>query len=93
MLLGAFPIHSDPESIREWIRDGENGLLVPAEEPQAVLDALRRALTDDNLVDRAAEMNARIVQEQLADTVVRPKVVEMYERVARQGPVLPRKDM
>jgi len=88
--LGAFPIHSDLEPIREWIKDGENGLLVPAEDPQAVADALRRALTDDELVDRAAEKNARIVQERLTDTVVRPKVIEMYERVARQGPVLPR---
>ena len=90
MSLGAFPIHSDLDSIREWIRDGENGLLVPAEDSQAVADALQRALTDDELVDRAAEINARIVQEQLADAVVRPKVIEMYERVASQGPVLPR---
>jgi glycosyltransferase involved in cell wall biosynthesis len=87
MALGAFPMHSDLDSIREWIRDGKNGDLVPAEDPHAVSIALRRALTDDRVVDQAAEINAQIIQEQLADTVVRPKVIEMYETVVRQGPV------
>ena len=34
----------------------------------------------DSLVDRAAEINARIAAEQLDHSVVRPRVVEMYER-------------
>lgn len=81
MALGAFPIHSDLDSVREWIKDGENGLLVPPEDPEAVAQAIRRALTDDDLVDRAAEINARIVREQLSDEVVRPKVIRMYEKI------------
>jgi glycosyltransferase involved in cell wall biosynthesis len=87
MSLGAFPIHSDLEPIREWIRDGENGLLVPAEDPQAVAHALRRALKDDGLVDRAAKINARLVRDRLSEAVVRPRVIEMYEHVAEQGRV------
>lgn len=86
MALGAFPIHSDLESIREWITDGENGLLVPPENPEAVSAALRQALADDQLVERAGEINARLVEERLSDTVVRPRAVELYEHIIREWP-------
>jgi len=36
MSLGVFPIHSGLETVREWINDGYNGLLVPPEDVQAV---------------------------------------------------------
>ena len=53
MGLGAFPVHSRIESVEEWVTDGDNGLLVPAEDPQATAQALRRALLDDALVGQA----------------------------------------
>lgn len=87
LALGAFPLHSDLEPIAEWVEHGVNGLLVGAEDVQGVAASLRRALTDDELVNRGAEVSARLVREQLSDVVVRPKVIEMYERVAAQGPV------
>lgn len=68
------------------MKNGEAGLLVPYDNPAALADAIKRALTDDELVDRAAELNARLVQERLSDDVVRPRVIEMYEHVAKQGP-------
>ena len=82
MAMGAFPIQSDTISTAEWITHGENGLLVPPEDPHAVAAALRRALTDDALVDQAAERNARIVADRLDRTVIQPQVLAMYERVA-----------
>ncbi len=87
LALGALPLHSELEPIAEWVEDGVNGLLVGAEDVEGVAAALRRALTDDALVDRGAELSARLVREQLSDAVVRPKVIELYERVAAQGPV------
>lgn len=87
MALGALPIHSDLEPIREWIRDGENGLLVPPEDPVAVAAAIRRALRDDELVDRAAEINARLVREKLSAEVIRPRVLALYQRVAAGCPM------
>jgi len=87
LALGALPLHSDLEPIAEWVHDGVNGLLVGAEDVEGVAAALRRALTDDDFVDRAAETNARLVREKLSDEAVRPKVIDMYEHVAAQGPV------
>ena len=83
MALGVFPIHSDLEPIREWIKDGENGLLFPADDPGAVALAVRRAMTDDAMVNRAAEINAGIIRDRLDERIIRPKVIEMYENAAK----------
>lgn len=81
MVMGAFPIQSDTLSTAEWIKHGENGLLVSADDPEAIGDALRRALTDNDLVDRAADLNTTVTQ-QIDRTVIKPKVVDLYRSVA-----------
>lgn len=87
MAMGAFPIQSDTVSTREWITDGWNGLLVPPENPAAIAAALRRALGDDVLVDRGASVNAQLTAERLDRRIVEPRIIAMYERVARQAGV------
>lgn len=84
MVMGALPIQSDTVSTAEWIRHGENGFLTPAEDVEAVASALRRALTDDALVDAADPINARLV-ERVDRSVVWPMVKGMYERAAARG--------
>ena len=81
MSLGVFPIHSGLETVREWINDGENGLLVPPEDVQAVAGALRQALENDALVDKAAEHNLKLIAKTLSDSVVRPQVIDLYKRL------------
>ncbi len=61
---------------------GSRGMLVHPEDPEAVAAALRRAVTDDELVDRAAEINARIAAEHFDGSVAKQRVVEMYQRIA-----------
>jgi hypothetical protein len=85
MAFGALPVHSDLEPIREWVRHGENGLLAGAEDVGAVAEAIRRAVRDDALVDRAAEANARLVAEKLEYGAVRRRAMELYEQVASEG--------
>jgi glycosyltransferase involved in cell wall biosynthesis len=85
MIMGALPIQSDTISTREWISDGENGLLVAPEDPDAVEQALRRALADDALVERAARHNAELTQARVAYSVVAPHVAALYRRVAREA--------
>jgi glycosyltransferase involved in cell wall biosynthesis len=81
MALGALPLHSDLEPIREWVSDGVNGLLVPPEDVEAAAAALRRAVSDDELVDRGAEMNREIIRTRLDYATVRQRAIAMYERV------------
>lgn len=85
LIMGAFPVQSDTSCLCELVRCGEGALMVPPEDPEAVAAAVRRAVADDELVDRAAEQNARVAAERLSDSVVRPQVVEMYRKAARAG--------
>ena len=60
------------------------GLIVPPEDPEPIAAAIRRAVSDDALVDRAAELNARLVSERIDQKIIRPQVIAMYEKVAGQ---------
>jgi len=81
MVMGSLPIQSCTACTDEWIANGESGLVVPPEDPLAVAEAITRALTDDELVDRAAEQNGRLAAERLDERVVRPQVVARYMQV------------
>ena len=81
MAMGTFPIQSCTACADEWIVNGQSGFIVPPEDPQAIAEALRRALTDDLLVDRAAEINAQTIAERLDNSVIKPQVIKMYEDI------------
>lgn len=63
MACGCFPIAGNIETVREWIVDGENGLLCDAADPQAVALAILRALEDPLLRDRAEAANRQLIGE------------------------------
>ena len=84
MVMGSFPIQSWTACADEWIEDGNTGLLVPPEDPEVVENAIRRALNDDELVNRAAEVNYRLAAIRLDQTILKPKAVEIYNTVARE---------
>jgi glycosyltransferase involved in cell wall biosynthesis len=85
MVMGAFPIQSDTGAIAEWIDDGRNGLMVQPEDVAGMEAALRRALSDDALVDSAAVINRGLTNERIDESLVTPKVIEAYERVMRSA--------
>ncbi len=82
MSLGAFPIQSGTSCVDEWLTDGESGFIVPPEDPQAIADAIRRAVTDDKLVDQAADLNTRTCTERLDAGKIRKQVIDMYQAIA-----------
>ena len=77
LACGCFPVAGDLESIREWIRDGENGLLVDASNPDAISNALLKAANDANERDKAAEINLALVRER-ADFTKGMRAVEQH---------------
>jgi glycosyltransferase involved in cell wall biosynthesis len=85
MIMGSFPVQSNTGCGHEWIKCGENGLLVPPESPESVAAALRRALTDDTMVDRAAETNAQLMAQRIEISVIKPKVIDMYRQMAARA--------
>lgn len=84
--MGSFPVQSHTSCGAELL---PGALYVPPEDPEAVARALRRALTDDALVDEAAVQNRHVLETRLAWDRVRPRVVENYRRIARREPPLP----
>ncbi len=83
MACGCFPIAGDLESIREWITDGENGLLIDPADPQALAAAILRGLNDAALRRRAVESNIALIAERAKYGRVMPRVREFYESVVR----------
>lgn len=80
-LMGSFPVQTDTSCVGEWLRDGEGTLLVPPDDTERIAAAIRRAVTDDELVDHAAEINFRFISEHLSFEAVRPRVIAMYETI------------
>ena len=82
MVMGSFPIQSWTACADEWIEDGRTGLLVPPDDPEVVEAAIRKALADDGLVDRATEENLRVAALRLDRERIRPMAAGIYTRVA-----------
>jgi glycosyltransferase involved in cell wall biosynthesis len=79
MACGCLPVAGNIESMREWITDGVNGLLVDASDERALADAMARGLNDAALQSRAARMNAALVAERADYTRTMGRVSEFYE--------------
>ncbi len=62
MALGSFPIQSNTSCVQEWITDGESGILVPPEDTDILEQAIRKAIADDELVNKAAEINFQTIK-------------------------------
>jgi hypothetical protein len=86
MIMGAFPIQSCTACADEWIQDGHSGLIVPPENVDAIEKALRRAITDDTLVDQAAVLNWQTALKRLSNEVIQPKVIDLYQQSSRTKP-------
>jgi glycosyltransferase involved in cell wall biosynthesis len=81
IVMGAFPIQSCTACADEWLENGKSGFIVPPEEPQMIADAIRKALTDDELVNHAAEINAQTVAQRLDYSIIKKRVIEIYQEI------------
>lgn len=81
LVMGSFPIQSNTACADEWIVDGQTGMLTDPHDPQDIANAIRRAATDDRLVDNAAQINDRVCRERLDYETVRQQAIHMYETI------------
>jgi len=81
MAMGSFPIQSSTACADEWVVHGQTGLIVPAEDPAQVAEALKKALTDDEMVDKAYDENWKTICTRLDEKQIIPKILQFYERV------------
>jgi glycosyltransferase involved in cell wall biosynthesis len=81
MVMGAFPIQSCTACANEWIEDGKSGFIVPPEDPHIIAAALRRAVTEDDLVDQAVRINDETARQRLSYAHVQAQAVDIYKSV------------
>lgn len=79
--MGSFPIQSWTSCADEWIKNGKTGFLVPPDDPDVVEQSIRRALTDDELVDKAAIENYKTVKDRLDKDILKPKIIKFYKTI------------
>ena len=79
MASGAFPIVSPLETIHAIVADERNVLFARNLYPDEIAAALKRAMTDDVLVDRASGENLELVRRLADRPQVRTRVLGFYE--------------
>lgn len=63
MATGVPVVATDVGGVRDIVRDGETGLLVPPEDPDSLADALNRVLTDRELAEKLRSNAFALVHE------------------------------
>jgi glycosyltransferase involved in cell wall biosynthesis len=81
MACGCFPVAGDLESIREWITDGENGLLVDATDPKNLAESIIGALKNKDLRISAAKQNNETIEERAEYNTCMNLAGSLYERL------------
>ena len=79
MAAGAFPLVSPLETITPVVEPERNVLFARNLYPEEIASALARAMTDDALVDAAAETNLALVRRVADRRRIRERVIDFYE--------------
>jgi glycosyltransferase involved in cell wall biosynthesis len=78
MACGCFPVVGDLESIREWIENTVNGLLVNPADPHQLAGAVIRGLSDPEIRAKSREFNLRLIQERATRELVMKQAEDYY---------------
>jgi glycosyltransferase involved in cell wall biosynthesis len=82
MAAGTFPIVTDIASNREWIRDGENGLLIPLGDEKTLAKKIIEAMRNPEARREAGQKNQRVVEERALWKQSMEKIREVYRRAS-----------
>lgn len=85
MIYGAFPIQTNPgKASEEYVTHQENGLLIEnAEDIQEITQAIKLAVTNDNLIEKAFESN-KTYRESLSYQTIQEKVIKAYKTIEKE---------
>jgi glycosyltransferase involved in cell wall biosynthesis len=81
MACGCYPVAGNLESIREWIKDGENGTLTDPTDPEVLANSIIEAIMDKDLRKKAAGLNAKHIMERAEYFTCMAQAKTFYEHV------------
>lgn len=81
MALGCFPIAGDIDSIREWIENGRNGILVNPRDPMSIANGIIEGIHNTILRQQAALINREIIRERVDANKVRLSIHDFYNDI------------
>ena len=70
---------------RDVVRDGDNGLLVPARDADALATAIERLVQDAALRERMGARAREVVVEEFSNEVVNRQTLELYGEMVGNG--------
>lgn len=85
MAMGSFPIQSCTACASEWIEHEKSGFIVPPEDPEHVEKYLRKALLNDELVDRASELNIKTISARADISINSSKTINTYREILKNS--------
>ncbi len=75
---GTFPIQTDTSCADEWITHGLNGFIVDFNKTEDIANFIKRALSDDDLVNSAARINFEVAEARLSPAALKDSHLQFY---------------
>lgn len=83
MACGCFPVAGDVDSLREWMANGENGLICDHTDAKSLASCVVRALEDDSMRVNAAKTNRELIRTRGSHGNVMTEAETLYAEVQR----------
>ena len=77
------PVVTDLPANREWITDGENGFIVPQNDPQALAERIIYLIENKDIRQRFGKRSRKIIKERAEYEKEMEKAEKLYEEVIR----------
>jgi glycosyltransferase involved in cell wall biosynthesis len=74
-------VTTDVPGCRDVVRSGVNGLIVPARDPSALAEAIRRLLAEPALRRRMAAESRRLAEERFTEERIVAETLALYRRI------------
>jgi glycosyltransferase involved in cell wall biosynthesis len=87
MACGIPIIASNLPSIREWIVDGENGLLIPPRDPTLLAQAIVNLLDDPQSCQRFSAKNIELIRNRADHEIEMQKMESLYHQLLPSHPL------
>jgi len=85
MACGLAPVVTDIPANRDWIKDGENGFLVPISDINMLANKIVYLIKNDQIREKFGKTNRQIIKEKAECATEMAKIEKVYERLGQKA--------